>query len=644
MPLEARDNSFFLDGKKIRLLSGAVHYFRIVPEYWEDRLLRLKACGLNCVETYVPWNLHEQFRGQFSFDGILDIRRYLKLAQELKLHVILRPGPYICAEWDFGGLPSWLLRDPQMKVRSSYQPYLAAVERYLTELMTQVADLQNSRGGPIIAVQVENEYGSYGNDTVYKTQLTEMLRKLGVSELLFTSENGMGLQVGHIPGVLMTSNFQEKDHGLLMFEYLKHVRQPGMPLMVMEFWTGWFDHWTKKHHVVSNTQFENVLRWILNQDSSVNFYMFHGGTNFGFMNGANEHLGATNDATSLEYTPDVTSYDYDAPVAENGDLTEKYFIIQKILREMFPSEDVPQPPARIESCAYGKVDVNGYMSFSDLLRFVKPIKSKDLLTMEQLPINDDSGQNFGFILYEKELQDAKELLFPGKIKDRATVLLNGKEIETVDWTKTDHVIHLNAQLTELKHLQILVENCGRVNYADFNSPILNSQRKGLRDVHIDGKVVQDWNIYPIEFNGQFLADVSSSDKWTLTNNSPSMPCLCRATLTITGQPADTFVNMTGWTKGVVFINGFNLGRYWNVGPQRTLYVPGPLLKPGDNQLLIFEVHVPADKVTFDPRMDLGEPVLHKTVVPMSARLQLSALKQILKLGGWVWNILRLFIK
>lgn len=659
MPLEARDGSFFLDGKKLRLLSGAIHYFRVVPQYWEDRLLRLKACGLNCVETYVPWNLHEQIKGQFNFEGILNLRKFIEIAQKLKLLVILRPGPYICAEWDFGGLPSWLLRDADMKVRCAYEPYLNAVENYLTQVLSCVGDLQHTKNkGPIIAVQVENEYGSYGNDAVYKTRLTEILHKVGVTELLFTSENGMGIQTGHIPGVLSTCNFQERDHGLLMFEYLKHVRQPGMPLMVMEFWTGWFDHWGEKHHVVSNEQFEQVLRWILNEGGSVNFYMFHGGTNFGFTAGANEHLGATNDTSkSMEYMPDVTSYDYDAPVAENGDLTEKYFIIQKVLRELVPDDvvrDVVQPPMKVNSCAYGEVKITGYLPFSIMLQFIEPLKCRNLMTMEQLPINDESGQSFGFVLYEKDIKDGKKIVFPGKVKDRAIVLLNYLEVETIDWSQRDHVTRLDHRPSSntdprpsgSNRLQILVENCGRVNYADFNSPVFNNQRKGLNQLEVDGnKDIRDWNIYPLEFGNKFITAMTSCEQWMeqmpCTGHAP---CLCRANINVSGEPMDTFINMTGWKKGIVFINGFNIGRYWEIGPQQTLYVPGPLLRCGDNQLLIFELHSVAGHVTSSSAPVLGETVLHQTIVPLSARIQLGVLKKVLGLGGWVWPILRLFMK
>ncbi|ESO09774.1 hypothetical protein HELRODRAFT_195009 [Helobdella robusta] len=282
--LEARDKEFYLKGEKIRILSGAVHYFRIVPDYWLDRLQKLKFCGLNCVETYVPWNLHEEIKGEFKFEGILDLRSFIKMAHSLGLYVILRPGPYICSEWEFGGLPSWLLSDANMKVRSSYEPYLQAVEEYFNKLLPLVTDLQHSRGGPIICLQLENEYGAYAADLNYMNFLRQNMLKNGIVEMLFTSDGGPGLQGEklndapmsvellidhsfHIQNphhsnkrltviikyaVLMTLNFQLKEYGYLMHEYVRNVKQPNKPLFVMEFWSGWFDHWGEKHQILPN--------------------------------------------------------------------------------------------------------------------------------------------------------------------------------------------------------------------------------------------------------------------------------------------------------------------------------------------------------------------------------------------------------
>jgi len=420
--------------------------------------------------------------------------------------------------------------------------------------------------------QVENEYGSYGNDMAYKMRLAKMFREVGFTELLFSSENGMGIRNGHTPGVLMTANFQELDHGALMFQYLRHIHDADMPLMVMELWSGWFDHWTEIHHVVCNQKFEAVLRWILCEiGGSVNIYMFHGGTNFGFVSGANDRLSATNDSYIIDYSPVVTSYDYDAPVAENGNLTGKYSVIRKVLHEvaanMSDAESVSetgiwlpnQVPKNLLAAAYGEVKFTRYLSFDNMLQYVPCVELKRPLTMEQLPINDDSGQCFGFVLYRKLVSQPQRLTFPGKVRDRAIVLLNGEEVETVDWTKPDHVVQLLHAKPGMNQVDVLVENCGRVNYADFASGLLNSQRKGLTEIHIDEQLTEDWTVFPIEFKKQFLETVSSSEisdvSWTESRPKSSQPCLCWATFNIEGHVHDTFINTTGYSV-VKYLNSF----------------------------------------------------------------------------------------
>ncbi|CAH1790222.1 unnamed protein product [Owenia fusiformis] len=614
--LEARERSFFLNGEKLVLVSGAVHYFRIVPEYWRDRLIKMKACGLNAVETYVPWNLHEEVRGEFNFEGMLDVRKFIQIAQEVGLLVLFRPGPYICGEWDFGGLPSWLLHDPEMKVRSSYKPYTDAVGAYFGKLLPLVEDLQFSKGGPIVAMQVENEYGSYGNDKEYISFLKATMEKYKMTELFFTSENGMGVQRDNLPGVLVTANFQEYDHGYMIFEYLKNIKQPDMPLMVMEFWTGWFDHWTEKHHVWKSKEFKKVLDYILSEGSSVNFYMFHGGTNFGWMNGANEGLGATNEAGKEPYRADVTSYDYDAPLAENGDVTEKFHLIKELVQKYLPNQvtSLPDLPPNIPSTTYGKLSMTSYLNMNDLLTFIKQIESKKVVPMEMLDINNGGGQSFGFILYRTTISQGKQVKLTGTVKDRAIVYLNGEQIDVLDCTVEDHVIPLELASGE-NTLEILVENMGRVNYGDFQSPILNDQRKGLRnDVQLDGKVINSWIIFPMEFKKSFLQDISESFKWMNSDSSVNVlksPRLFKATLDISSTPQDTYIDMQGWDKGNVFVNGFNLGRYWEIGPQQTLYIPAPLLKEGQNEIQVFELSkTNGGLVTFCDKPNLGELAEH----------------------------------
>src|SRR5690625_17290 len=296
-----------------------MHYFRIVPEYWEDRLLKLKACGFNCVETYIPWNLHEPKEGEFNFSGIANIEEFINVAEKVGLHVIVRPSPYICAEWEFGGLPSWLLADRNMRIRSFYKPFLDKVDRYFDELLARLRPLQSTNGGPIIAMQIENEYGSFGNDKQYLEYMRDGMIERGIDVLLFTSDGptDLMLQGGTIDNVLATVNFGSRPKQ--GFEILqKHF--PNTPNIVMEYWNGWFDHWGEEHHTRDPQDAADTFSEMIESGASVNFYMFHGGTNFGFFNGAN-HGG--------KYEPTVTSYDYDCPISETGDLTPKFYAVRE---------------------------------------------------------------------------------------------------------------------------------------------------------------------------------------------------------------------------------------------------------------------------------------------------------------------------
>ena len=320
MKFEIRNN-FYLDGKPFHIISGAIHYFRIVPQYWRDRLEKLKAMGCNTVETYIPWNMHEPRKGEFCFDGMLDVVEFVQTAQKLGLYVILRPSPYICAEWEFGGLPAWLLAEDGMRLRVSYKPFLRHVKEYYEVLMKKIVPLQVDYGGPVILMQVENEYGYYANDKKYMETIKKMMIEQGVTVPLITSDGPFeeNLNGGILEGTLPTGNFGSKTEE--RFEVLqKYTKEK--PLMCAEFWVGWFDHWGNGGHMTGNLE-ESVkdLDKML-ELGHVNIYMFEGGTNFGFMNGSNYY-----DAL----TPDVTSYDYDGVLTEDGQITEKYRRYQKVI-------------------------------------------------------------------------------------------------------------------------------------------------------------------------------------------------------------------------------------------------------------------------------------------------------------------------
>ncbi|XP_071958964.1 beta-galactosidase-1-like protein 2 [Antedon mediterranea] len=608
--LQNTGRQFTINGKNVLLLGGSLHYFRVVPEYWRDRMMKMKACGLNTITTYVPWNMHEEVRGEFDFKGILDIVAFLRLAMELDFYVILRPGPYICAEWEFGGLPSWLLHDPDMKIRSTYPLFLDAVENYFDRLLPLVRPYQYHLGGPIIAVQVENEYGHFGSDVSYMTAIKDTLIKRGIKELLVTSDATELLKQGSVPGALMTGNFQKdaEKH----FTNIKKIQGDDKPLMVMEFWPGWFDHWTEQHHTYPSQGLIPAVSEVLKAGASINFYMFHGGTNFGFWNGANIH--------HQVYQPDVTSYDYDAPLSESGDATEKFFKIKQLLKEetkgVVPG-NLPNVPVS-DKIAYGDVSMTHYISLEDTLPLVgAPFQSDKVMSMEMLPINNNGGQGYGYILYRTKIaSSASKLDFVQKPHDRAQVFLGGHPAGVVARTGTNSVPFLNLEVKkELKveneiTLDILVENQGRSNFGTT----MTGERKGLlKDVEINGKVQAGWDIYPLEFKKPFMEGVMASDKWKTFTPDIKVPALYKGTFDIAHRtPKDTFLSMKGWEKGIVFINGFNIGRYWKVGPQTTYYVPGPLLKAGRNEIVIFEQHQSAERVSFVDKPDLGPTVRRDT--------------------------------
>lgn len=575
-------DEFYLNDKPYKIISGAIHYFRVVPEYWQDRLEKLRLMGCNTVETYVPWNLHEPQKGEFCFEKGLDLHRFIELAQEVGLYVILRPSPYICAEWEFGGLPYWLLKDPQMKIRISYPPFLESVTCYQERLLAEVADLQITCGGPIIMMQVENEYGSYANDKEYLETSAKIMRRNGIEVPLVTSDGTWGdmLENGTIPDLAQpTVNFgSEADRH---FQKLIDFQGANKPLMVMEFWIGWFDAWgDEKHHVTSVADAAKELQMILAR-GSVNFYMFHGGTNFGFMNGANYYE---------KLTPTLTSYDYDAPLTEWGAITAKYQAFKEVIRQY---TEIPEFPltTTIKQKAYGKILVEARVSlFQTLETISEPIRGAYPLTMEEL------NQGTGYIYYRSNIgkpRRIKDFRLLGCL-DRAQIFINQ------EWrmTQYDQEIGVKYEL-ELdapeNQLGILVENMGRVNY----SVRMNQQHKGIKDgVVINGAFQSGWEMYALPMDNLDKLDFSAG-------YHAGQPSFSRFILEIE-EPADTFVDLSGWGKGFVVVNGFNIGRFWELGPQKRLYIPRPLLKTGENEIIVFESEGKvAEEINFCDQPELG---------------------------------------
>lgn len=589
--LVAHGDQFYYNGQPFRILSGEFHYFRTHPAQWGDRLLRMKASGLNTVTTYIPWNLHERYKNKVSFIGTFDLGEFIKITEKMGMKMIIRPGPYICAEWDLGGLPSWLLHDPEIKVRSTHPQYLDRVDKYFEKLMPLLAAFSHLRGGPIIAFQIENEYGSYGNETKYLQVIKNTFDNWGIEELLFTSDGSKPHQLlgGTLPGVLATVNFQKKPE-----EHLARLRsfQPDKPAMVGEFWTGWFDHWGESHHTTTVESMRDTAKTILLLNSSISFYMFVGGTNFDFYNGANV------DDRTKSYQPTITSYDYDAPISETGDITPKFFAIRNLILELKLGHwDIPSIPENPPKEAYGMVEFNETMVLEDIFNCTKEIASmENPVFMEYLETYGGGGQGYGWILYRHEYDATvkstiKNLKFEATFADRAHVFFNKKLIAVFESDEALHDLILPKQLDH-NVIEILVENMGRCNFK-----ILDTQRKGLNGkVFLDREQLRGWRHIPLEFGPDFLKAMQTQ-KWKPLETL-HIPALYRAYFEIKDDPKDTFLFMKGWGKGIVIINDWNLGRYWKEGPQKTLYVPGPVLRKGMNQLVIFEVEEPQMMIRF----------------------------------------------
>lgn len=557
-------DEFYLNGEPFKIISGAIHYFRVVPEYWQDRLEKLKAMGCNTVETYVPWNAHEPQEGEFYFEGGLDLRRFIQTAENLGLYVILRPSPYICAEWEFGGLPYWLLNEPKLKLRFDEPVFLSKTEAFFYALFKQVVDLQFTHGGPILLMQIENEYGGYANDLEYMRKLAKIMEKHGVDVPLVTSDGPWGdmLENGSVPEIALPTincGSEIKKH----FKRLKSFHKEKKPLMVMEFWIGWFDAWgDDAHHTRSNEEVGQELADIL-AEGSVNFYMFHGGTNFGFNNGANYYG---------KLTADVTSYDYDAPLTEWGDITPKYQTFKEVISQ---HREIPEVSfsTTIKKTTYGTLPLQQKTSlFSNLETIGKKSTCNYPLSMEELQQGTGYVYYTSFIGTPRKIEDFRLL----GCKDRAQIFINESHL----FTQTDLELgeKLHFELTEKENeLGILVENMGRVNF----SAEINQQKKGISEgVFFNTAFQSNWTMFGLPMDN--LEKLDFSLPW-----QEHTPGFYRFSFQVE-EIGDTFVDFTGWGKGFAVLNGHNLGRFWEIGPQKRLYVPGPWLKKGKNELIIFE--------------------------------------------------------
>ena len=559
---EVKDGKFLYDGEKVQLICGEMHYPRIPVEYWRDRMQRAKAMGLNTISAYVFWAVHEPQPGEFNFEGQADIARFVEIAAEEGLFVLLRPGPYVCAEFDFGGYPYWLQNDSSLVWRSDNPAFLAACERYLNALGKELAPHTVTNGGNIIMVQVENEYGSYSNDKVYLGKMAELIKNAGFNVPLMTCDGSGQMPNGYIPGILPTVN------GAVGDDIKRSIDRfwPGGPYFVAEFYPAWFDVWGLPHSAVNYQRPAEQLDWMLKNDVSISIYMFHGGTNFHYTNGANTNNGS--------YEPQPTSYDYDAPLGEYGNAYPKYHAFREVIQRNLPEGKVlPPVPADNPTTTFAPVELTEWAPLS--VAYGKSVEAEKPQTFEAMM------QDYGYLYYQTNIAtpDSGKLVLD-ELRDYAVVILNGEVVGSFDRRFHQNSIPLNV--TEPNSvLGILVENGGRVNYG---KDLVNNLKGITKRVVFNGNELTGWTTTSLPLH---RTDVSKF-KFPKMRYEGNLPGFYRGTFTI-DKVGDTFVDMTGWGKGAVWVNGKSLGKFWGIGPQQTMYLPAPWLKKGENEIVVFEM-------------------------------------------------------
>jgi beta-galactosidase len=564
------NSQFLYDGKPFQIHSGEMHYPRIPEAYWRHRVQMAKAMGLNTIAVYCFWNFHNTSPGVWDFSSERhDLTKFIKICKEEEMFVILRPGPYVCAEWEFGGYPWWIQNNSDLVIRTN-QPFLDSCKVYIHQLAGQLKDLQITHGGPIIMVQVENEFGSYTAQRTdiskeqhwqYYLSIQKMLQEAGFDVPMFTSDGDWLFEDGAIPGVLPTAN------GEVNVENLKKcvdTYYPGGPYMVAEYYPGWLDHWAEPFVRINPEQTVNQIEKFLQNNISFNIYMVHGGTNFAFNSGAN-----FNDTYAIQ--PDITSYDYDAPISESGLITPKYLALRELIKKHV-TDPLPEIPAPVPVITLPEIKLNKQVDFFAWKNAITAVKNDTPLSFEKL------GQGHGYVLYSKRFdQPVKGKMLVTGLRDYALVYINGSKIGALN--RIYKTFEIEVDIPANGKLEILVENMGRINYG---AEIPNNFKGIISPVTIDGVEIQgDWEMYKIPMDkAPEITTVKDASK-------AGHPAIYSGTFYIENT-GDVFLDMRDWGKGIVFVNGQNLGRYWKVGPQQTLYLPGCWLKQGVNEVVIFE--------------------------------------------------------
>ncbi len=591
----AGENTFLLNGEPFVVKAAEIHYPRIPREYWEHRIKMCKALGMNTICIYIFWNIHEQKEGEFDFTGNNDIAEFCRLAQKNDMYVIVRPGPYVCAEWEMGGLPWWLLKKKDIRLRENDPYFLERVKIFETEVGKQLSSLTIQNGGPIIMVQVENEYGSYGEDKVYVSKIRDIIREVGFKDVtLFQCDWSSNFTLNGLDDLVWTMNFGTGANIDQQFKKLKELR-PTSPLMCSEFWSGWFDKWGGKHETRSAHDMVAGLNEMLSKNISFSLYMTHGGTSFGHWAGAN----------SPGFAPDVTSYDYDAPINEYGVATDKYYELREMLQK-YSDKKLPSVPKAKPIISIPEFKFTEYAPLFENLP--EPIKTRDVKTMEEF------DQGWGSMIYSTvlpEINGQSRLHIEGG-HDYLQVFVDGKYIGAMDRRNGDKDLTLPS-CKKGARLDILVEAMGRINFGraikDFKGIVGDVELS----IDIDGNEftssLKNWNNYMLpdtyEFNMNKKYKPLASTKVT-DDKGQRVPGFYKATFNVK-KVGDTFINFETWGKGLVYINGHAMGRIWEIGPQQTLYVPGCWLKKGKNEIVVFDVIGPKDAKA----EGLNKPIIDK---------------------------------